>query len=137
MQSSPSFDDVIAEIRAEDPQFERGAYYFVRHGLDFTIRELKQKKPNRGDNHVSGQELLEGIREFALEQYGPLALTLLNHWGVRQCEDFGKIVFQLVERQVLGKTERDSQEDFEGGYDFEDAFVRPFLPNSKRDLQHN
>ena len=136
MQGSPNFDDVIAEIRAEDPRFDRGAYYFVRQGLDFTIRQLKEKKAKRDDNHVSGQELLKGMRDFALEQYGPMTLTLLNHWGITCCEDFGAIVFQLVDRQVLGKTERDKPEDFTEGYDFDEAFAQPFRPRHRR-YQHN
>ena len=133
MQVSPSFDEVIAEIRANDPRFERGAYYFVRQGLDFTLRERKDEVGGP-DRHVSGQELLEGMRAYALEQYGPLALTLLHAWGVRQCEDFGTIVFQLVDRKVLGKTDRDKPEDFAGGYDFEEAFAKPFRPRRRRKL---
>lgn len=138
MQNAASFDDVIAEIRDEDARFERGAYYLVRQGLDYTIRELRQKHPGREDSHVSGQELLEGIRNFTLEQYGPMALTLLNHWGIQRCEDFGDIVFQLVNRKVLGKNEKDKPDDFTGGYDFEEAFAKPFLPKCRRGrLQHN
>ncbi len=132
------FDEVIAEIRAGDPRFERGAYYFVRQGLDYTIREMgKTKKREAKGNHVSGQELLEGIRKFALEQYGPMSLTLLNHWGLHRCEDIGEIVFQLVNREVLGKTDHDSPQDFAGGYDFREAFWRPFLPKSRRSIGHN
>jgi uncharacterized repeat protein (TIGR04138 family) len=77
---------------------------------------------------VSGQELLEGIREFALEQYGPMTFALLEGWGLRRCEDFGEIVFHLVDYGVLGKTEQDRREDFAGGYDFREAFLRPFEP---------
>ena len=82
---------------------------------------------------MSGQQLLEGIREFALRQYGPMAITVLDEWGVRRCEDFGEIVFNLVDHGhgLFGKTETDSREDFKGGYDFEEAFKKPFLPGQR------
>lgn len=125
------FSEVVELIRAEDSRFEKAAYYFVRHGLDHTLKNMKSN-PGLGPNHVCGQELLLGIRDFALEQYGPMAFTLLQFWGIKQCHDFGEIVFNLVEFGVLGKTENDRREDFTGGYDFYDAFVVPFLPKSKR-----
>jgi uncharacterized repeat protein (TIGR04138 family) len=67
-----------------------------------------------------------------LEQYGPLAKTVLNTWGVKRCSDFGDIVFNLIEYNVFSKTENDRREDFADIYDFEDAFVKPFLPASPR-----
>jgi uncharacterized repeat protein (TIGR04138 family) len=76
--------------------------------------------------------LLGGIREYALEQFGPMAYTVLDRWGIKKCEDFGDIVFLLVDYGVLGKTEHDRREDFAGGYDFKDAFVRPFEPSRPR-----
>lgn len=129
--AAKDFDEVVTLIRKEDSRFDPGAYHFVRQGLDHTIKQLKDD-PSRDSRHVSGQELLSGIRDFALEQYGPLAYTLLDHWGVRRCEDFGDIVFNLVEWGVLGKTENDQREDFAGGYDFREAFLQPFEPRGKR-----
>ncbi|MCX7886460.1 MAG: hypothetical protein N3B01_04255 [Verrucomicrobiae bacterium] len=126
---SPSFEHVIEEIVQKDPRFDREAYFFVRDGLDYTVRMLK-KNPDGppAERHVTGAELLEGLRRFALEQFGPMSKTVLEHWGIRRCEDFGEIVFNMVDHGILSKTERDSREDFKGGYDFEEAFVRPFLP---------
>ncbi|WP_269539775.1 Minf_1886 family protein [Cerasicoccus fimbriatus] len=128
---SKDFDEVVSLIRKEDSRFEAGAYHFVRLGLDHTIKSLKEE-PERETRHVSGHELLSGIRDYALDQYGPLAYTLLSHWGVKRCEDFGDIVFNLVEWGVLGKTENDQPEDFAGGYDFREAFLQPFEPKSRR-----
>lgn len=125
------FDEVVALIRKEDARYETGAYHFVRLGLDHTIKNLKED-PDRDTRHVTGQELLSGIRDYALEQYGPLSYTLLTHWGITKCEDFGSIVFNLVEWGVLGKTENDRPEDFEDGYDFREAFLSPFEPKSRR-----
>ncbi len=125
------FDEVVALIRKEDARFETGAYHFVRLGLDHTIKQLKDD-PGRESRHVTGQELLSGIRDYALEQYGPLAYMLLAHWGVKKCEDFGDIVFNLVDWGVLGKTDNDQPEDFQDGYDFREAFLRPFEPKRHR-----
>ncbi|WP_309397269.1 Minf_1886 family protein [Cerasicoccus maritimus] len=125
------FDEVVGLIRKEDSRYEVGAYHFVRLGLDHTIKNLKDD-PDRETRHVSGQELLSGIRDYALEQYGPMSYTLLTHWGLKRCEDFGDIVFNLVEWGVLGKTENDQREDFADGYDFREAFLLPFEPKSRR-----
>ena len=128
---SKEFSEVIELIRKEDPRFESGAYYFVRQALDFTLRRLKSGKRQRTGSHVSGGELLDGIRDYALEQFGPMAKTLFDTWNVKTCEDFGRIVFHLVDFGVLGKTERDSEEDFAACYTFEQAFEHPFWPPSK------
>jgi uncharacterized repeat protein (TIGR04138 family) len=134
--------DALDQILRKDPRYDRDAYTFVREALDHTLKRLK--KPDReqvirqaretGDeskrraSHVTGQELLEGARDLALKQFGPLGRTVLEHWGVTRCEDFGEIVFNMVEAGVLGKTDRDTKADFAGGYDFEEAFTKPFLP---------
>lgn len=130
MQCS-NFSEVLDLIRQEDARFERNAYYFVRQALDYTLKE-HAGNPERTSRHVSGQELLEGIRVYALDQYGPMTLTVLHSWNIRECGDFGEIVFQLVEYGVLGKTEQDSKEDFDSVYDFEEAFSYPYLPEKKR-----
>jgi uncharacterized repeat protein (TIGR04138 family) len=124
------FAEVVALIRKEDPRFDRKAYDFVRLGLDHTVKELKKKDSSRAARsaHVSGKELLEGLRAYALDQYGPLAKTVLNSWGVKKCSDFGDIVFNLIEYNVFSKTDNDRREDFADLYSFDDAFVKPFLP---------
>jgi uncharacterized repeat protein (TIGR04138 family) len=76
--------------------------------------------------------LLQGIRVFALDQYGPLAKTVLNAWGLKRCRDFGDIVFNLIEYNVFAKTEKDRPEDFSDIYSFEDAFVKPYQPSKRR-----
>ena len=126
------FAEVVALIRKEDPRYDRKAYTFVREGLDCTVRELRKKQParSRASLHVTGPELLEGLRAHALEQYGPLALTVLHAWGVRRCADFGEIVFNLIDYRQLKKTDTDRREDFSEVYDFADAFAKPFLPRA-------
>jgi uncharacterized repeat protein (TIGR04138 family) len=126
-----SFEEAFKRIRAKDPRYHRDAYLFVREALDYTQRT--SGKDTRGRiRHVTGQELLAGIRDYALQQFGPMALTLFEEWGVRSCADFGEIVFNMVEADWLAKTDKDSRADFAGGYDFEEAFRKPFLPKGKR-----
>lgn len=129
MQDS-DFADVVALICKDDPRFNRKAYDFVRLGLDQTVKELKKRAGEREEKsrHVSGKELLEGLRLFALDQFGPMAKTVLNSWGVVRCRDFGDIVFNLIAYKVFSKTEADRPEDFDALYSFDDAFVKPFLP---------
>jgi uncharacterized repeat protein (TIGR04138 family) len=129
MQDS-DFPRIVALICKEDVRYDRKAYDFVRHGLDHTVKEIRKKDgPKTGKSrHVSGPELLDGLRVYALEQYGPLTKTVLNSWGVRRCQDFGEIVFNLIEYNAFSKTDSDRREDFAGLYDFDEVFVKPFLP---------
>jgi uncharacterized repeat protein (TIGR04138 family) len=123
-----SFDEALDLILKEDHRYAAEAYLFVRAGLDFTIKLYS--KPDSGPaRHVSGRELLEGLRQFALQEFGPMAFTVLKTWGVGRTDDFGEIVFNLVGKGVLGKTPDDRKEDFAGGYEFEAAFVQPFRPS--------
>ena len=126
------FANALEAIVEKDPRFERDAYFFVRDALDFTTKGQRRKAPAAGgtaDAHVTGQQLLEGVRLYALKQYGPMVLAVFDHWRVRRCEDIGAIVFNLIEARVFGKTEHDTIQDFGGGYDFEEAFVKPFQPS--------
>ena len=128
------FTEIVGLICKEDPRFDRKAYNFVRQALDHTVKEIKRRQPERTgkSQHVTGAELLHGIRDYALDQYGPLAKTVLNTWGVRRCSDFGDIVFNLIEYNVFSKTESDRREDFAEIYDFEEAFVKPYQPAGSR-----
>ena len=134
MQDS-EFTDIVALIHKDDARFDRKAYEFVRLGLDHTVKEIRKKESARVEKsrHVTGGELLHGLRVYALDQFGPMAKTILESWGVRRCRDFGDIVFNLIEYKVLSKTDSDRLEDFEGLYDFEEAFVIPFRPTKPRD----
>ena len=122
-----NFPEVIRKIHEQDDRFGKGAYYFIREALDHTLKSMENN--NKGKNgHVSGNELLEGIREYALDRFGPMSLTMMNHWNIRKCRDFGEIVFNLVEHGILGRTENDTLDDFDDGFDFKSAFEDPFLP---------
>ena len=129
--SGKDFSEVVDLVIKDDSRFGKGAYFFVRKALDFTVKELGEDK-ERTSHHVSGQELLEGIRKYALDQYGPLTLTVFKDWNIKRCQDFGDIVFNLVDFGVLGKTETDQREDFQRGYNFKDSFLQPFVPKDRR-----
>lgn len=121
------FAEALDSILLTDTRFHRDAYVFLRDALDFTV---KQKKKNKEEvsRHVTGQELLEGVRQFALKEFGPMVPTVFSYWNVNSCADIGHMVFNLIEAGIFGKTDRDSIEDFRDFYDFKDAFVKPFLP---------
>jgi len=122
-----NFEEELERILAKDQRYAREAYVFVREALDHTQKMGGKPAPR----HVSGQQLLAGARDYALQQYGPMALTVLHEWGIRRCEDIGELVFNMVENSLLAKTDEDSRDDFKGGYDFEEAFRQPFLPASR------
>ena len=130
--NTKKFQKMLEAIIRDDSRYAVGAYVFVRMALDFTVKRLCAENPSRKERHVSSQELLEGIRIFANETFGPMAFSLFEEWGVRECADFGNIVFNLVDAQALRKTEEDKLEDFANGYDFKEAFVSPYLPSRKK-----
>ncbi|MBR7105931.1 MAG: hypothetical protein IKC88_02980 [Opitutales bacterium] len=126
------FQKTLESILKDDKRYAVGAYVFVRMALDYTVKRVCEADPNRKQHHVSTQELLDGIKDFALETFGPMAFTLFEEWGVHKTEDFGEIVFNMIQAQALRKTEEDKIEDFAGVFDFHEAFVAPFLPARKK-----
>src|SRR5205807_2329071 len=95
--------------------------------LDFTTKQQKKAKGTTV-RHVSGPELLHGVRQYALKEFGPMVITVFDNWGIHSCEDIGHMVFNLIGAGIFGKTEEDSIEDFKLVYDFQEAFVKPFAP---------
>jgi uncharacterized repeat protein (TIGR04138 family) len=126
-----NFEEVVNGIIEKNPRYHRDAYLFLREALEFTQKSLNKTQKSKSRD-VSGSEFLEGIREYSLNQFGPMALTVLNEWGIQTCEDFGEMVFLMVEHNLFSKTETDSREDFKKGYKFEEAFKEPFLPAHKK-----
>jgi uncharacterized repeat protein (TIGR04138 family) len=127
-----NFQEIVQLIARDDPRYAPGAYLFVREALAKTQAEHKKREKLANQRHISGTELCEGIRQYALEQYGPMAHTLLQQWGLHKTSDFGNIVFNLIEYGVLGKTPEDSIEDFNDVFDFDNAFRNPFVPSANR-----
>jgi uncharacterized repeat protein (TIGR04138 family) len=126
-----NFEGVVARIAAGDKRYQPDAYVFVREALDHTQKKYIKSRASTVC-HVTGPELLAGLREYALQQFGPMAITVLDEWGVRCCEDFGELVFNMIENGLLAKTDKDSRADFKNGYLFEEAFRQPFLPTARK-----
>ena len=121
------FAEALDSIVASDPRYHRDAYVFLRDSLDFTTKQQKKIK-GATVRHVSGPELLEGVRQYALKEFGPMVMTVFDNWGIHSCEDIGNMVFNLIDAGIFGKTQEDSIEDFKNVYEFEEAFVKPFAP---------
>ncbi len=101
---------------------------------EFQIRDLEERESQTSERHLTGQQLCEAIRLFALEQYGLMAKSVLNSWGVTKTGDFGEIVYNLIALNLMRKTESDRREDFDDVYDFETGLKRDFkitLPDAK------
>ena len=124
------FAEALDSIVTSDPRYQREAYIFLRDALDFTTKQQKKAKGTTV-RHVSGPELLEGVRHYALKEFGPLVMTVFENWGIHSTEDVGHMVFNLIKAGIFGKTDEDSIDDFKRVYDFEEAFVKPFAPEKK------
>lgn len=111
------FFDLVEEICSQNKKYKPDAYEFVLQGLSFTQNKLKKQ------THVTGRELASGLRDYAIEQYGALAQRVLSHWGINQTQDFGEIVYSMIEKQLLSKSEEDYLADFNLVYDFNQAFA--------------
>ncbi len=116
MEESENYLNKIEAILEKDPSYKFEAYTFVLAALHDTVSRLKKPR------HITGNELAVGIRAYALDQFGPMARTVLNHWGIHTTLDFGKIVFALIEVKLLSKQPEDRLEDFDKVYEFEDSF---------------
>jgi uncharacterized repeat protein (TIGR04138 family) len=126
MELAP-FAEAIARLCASDPRYSPDAYVFLNEGLARTLKAVQEKEKRY--RQITGAKLANGLREFALEQYGPLAHTVLGRWGIHSTRDFGEMVFALLSIGLLGKTDEDKIEDFDDVYDFDHAFRSPFLPS--------
>ena len=124
------FEQSVLSILKREKRFDAQAYFFLKDALDFTLKRIADGNDGQA-RHVTGKELLEGFRDLALDQFGPMASTLMREWGVRKCLDVGDMVFHLIEEQVFGKQDSDRREDFSEVFDFEESLIRPFLPQRK------
>ena len=116
MEEALTYLKKIEEILEKNPRYKLEAYTFVLAALHDTVVSLKTPR------HITGQELAAGIRDYALEQFGPMAQTVLKHWGIQETLDFGKIVFALIDVELLSKQPEDKLSDFDNVYDFQEAF---------------
>ena len=125
----PPFAEAVARLCARDSRYPPQAYLFLNEGLIHTLQQVKDKEGRA--RQITGAELSDGLRHYALLQFGPLALTVLARWNIHATRDFGEIVFALLAAGLLGKTDEDKIEDFDHLFDFHEAFRTPFLPKPR------
>jgi uncharacterized repeat protein (TIGR04138 family) len=122
----------MMELLQKDQRYHMDAYQFVRESLAYAQRVMKmpaqsgEAEEGKTEHHLTGQQLCQAIREYALEQYGYLAKTVLNSWGIHTTGDFGEIVYNLIRIKEMRKSKSDRREDFNDQYDFESAFAPRF-----------
>lgn len=122
------FSEAVAILADADTTYHRDAYFFLREALDATVKQRKRQAGETG--HVTGAQLCEGIRQLALKSFGPMVSTVFEYWGIRKTDDFGQMVWNLIDLGVFGRTDTDSKEDFHNVYSFHEAFVAPYDPQS-------
>lgn len=123
-----SLEVKLEEVALADGRYPPDAYRFVFDSLDFIILKLGRNHRPIGDRHISVEQLLEGIKDYALDHFGPLSRIVLENWGIYNTADFGEIVFSLVEAGLLNRQDSDMKEDFQDGFNFRDAFEEGYVP---------
>lgn len=132
--SKAKFDAAVENIIKRDSSYKRDAYLFLRESLEYTVNTTREDELVE-HRHVSGPELLDGLRDYTMKEFGSMSLAVLETWGINNGADVGKIVYNLIEEGVFGRSENDHPMDFEDWADFETAFQEPYRPN-RRVLAH-
>lgn len=127
-------DPLLRKLALKDGRYAPEAFQFLYDSLDHAVKLAGREQSEGAERHVTGQELLAGMRQYAIEQFGPLAGAVWRAWGIRDTLDWGRIVFLLVEEGMLNRQESDSIEDFRSGFDFDAAFVRAYQPHLPPEL---
>lgn len=112
--------NLLERIREENPRYSDAAYLFVLSALQFAIEQLDEPR------HITGQELAKAVKDLAIQRFGPMARTVLEHWGIHSTADIGEIVYALIDYRVLIKQDSDSLDDFRDVFSFDDAFDRDY-----------
>lgn len=110
------FYELVEHICEKDKRYKADSYEFIMEAVRFS--QVKFAKAG----HVSGKELLEGVRDLAVKKFGPMTRSVFQHWGISTTEDFGNIVFNMIDNKLLQKTESDCLDDFKNVYSFDEAF---------------
>ena len=127
---------ILLKLVETDLRYKLDAYIFVRDGLSYAQEialnegEEEEDPPSGGeeerDRHLTGQQLCEALRLYALDQYGYMAKTVLNSWGLKSTGDFGEVVYNMIENELMKKSDADRREDFDNVFDFDEALQRQF-----------
>ena len=124
------FTDAVEAISSEHQGYDSGAYYFLKDTLDFTVRRVMESNDGK-HRHVAASELLIGFRDLAIQEFGPMASTMMTEWGITSCSDIGAMVFQLIEEGVFGKQDSDTLEDFSEIFPLIETLETPFKPKNE------
>ena len=122
--------DAVEAISSEHQGYDSGAYYFLKDTLDFTVRRVMESNDGK-HRHVAASELLIGFRDLAIQEFGPMASTMMTEWGITSCSDIGAMVFQLIEEGVFGKQDSDTLEDFSEIFPLIETLEAPFKPKNE------
>ena len=138
---------MIFQLLKQDPRYKLEAYQFIREGLSYgqNMMGLGEVSPSDeslpdvddaddededweppAERHLTGQDLCEAIRQYAVDQYGLMAKVVLNSWGLHSTSDFGEIVYNLIRIGMMKKSKTDRREDFDNAFDFDEAFTQQF-----------
>ena len=137
----------LQQLVDKDARYPVEAYLFIREALAFAADTLElgsddaisveKLERNRRERHLSGQELCEAIRCYAVNQYGFMAKVVLNRWGIQSTSDFGEIVYNMIDVGIMKKSSRDQKSHFDDVYSFDEAFVEDFRICSTKSQRKN
>jgi uncharacterized repeat protein (TIGR04138 family) len=125
----PIHQPKLFDIVRRDPRYAYEAYEFIFAALEYTLQMVGKQDADKSETaprHVCGAELMQGVRELALREFGLMARTVFRQWGVNATGDFGNIVFNLIEAELMSKTAEDDLADFQDQYDLDEALVQAF-----------
>ena len=124
------FEDAVRKVAADDARFHPDAYFLLQEALRYTVEEIGSEEGE--GRHVSADELLDGFRRYSLNEFGPMAVAVLEDWGVTQTGDVGAMVFNLIDSGIFAGSEDDRLEDFQDVFPFNEAFEEPFRPAASK-----
>ena len=128
IMNTMEFYTKIEKIRQSDLRYSSDAYEFVNDAVLFAVEKYERRGATK---HISARELLDGIRDFALMEFGPMAYEVFTEWGIIDSAAVGNIVFNMIEQGILSSSENDSIDEFQNAVDFKTELRTPFLPNHK------
>ena len=128
MSDEDAFSQAVSAICGRDQRYDADAYFFLKEGMAKAVEQVAKAEGKQ--RHLTGQELSLGLRDHALGEFGPMAMTVMASWGITKTEDFGNMVYSLIDAGVFTKTGADSHQDFADVFDFTETFVLPYLPES-------
>ncbi len=123
IMSELNFEQELYGILERDSRYSRNAYLFAFQALEYTMKSFLQLDEDKR-RHVSAQELLDGMKEYAIKHFGYMARYVWESWGIGSTDDWGNVVYNLIDAGLMKQNEEDSPELFSGVFDFEEVFER-------------